>query len=286
MFFFIIFMFSLLFFKNMFYSWMTMEILTLIIVFICCKNNNVKNIMKLFYYLMIHTFLGFILIYLIMFSYNNNIILLFLCAKLGGFPGMFWMPEIMPFFSTKNFFILLSLPKVYPMLYFFFLEIDNMFLIKVISFFSIFFGAFGSLFSNNFKTFFTYAGVSQLGFFFLIMMKMKVFLLMLFIGLYFMVLLFFFFKKQKMMNFLPMMCFLSYGGLPFGLPFYFKYMVILNLGNSIFFFVFVSYYLFIVVFLRYVWYYKMNKNMDFNKFFYFFILFFFLFTPLFFFFFM
>lgn len=66
-----------------------MEILTLVIVFFCSKITHVKNIIKLFYYLIIHTLLGFILIYLIIFSYDSNIILLFLCAKLGRFPGIF-----------------------------------------------------------------------------------------------------------------------------------------------------------------------------------------------------
>lgn len=283
MFFFIIFTFSLFFFKNIFYSWITIEILTLITVFICLNNNNIKNTMKLFYYLMIHTFLGFILIYLIIFSYNSNIILLFLCAKLGRFPRIIWIPEIMPFFSTKNFFILLSLPKVYPMLFFFFLEIDNIILITVISFFSIFFRSFRSLFSNNFKNFFTYARISQLGFFFFILI-IKISFILLFFILYFIVLSFFFLNNKKTINFLPILCFLSYRRLPFRLPFYFKYITILNLRNRfIFFFIFLLYYLFIVVFLRFVWFYKINK-VGFKIKNFLFILFFFLFTPFFFFF--
>ena len=279
MFFIVFFVISLFFFKNIIYSWIAMEILTLVIVFFCSKNNTVKNIIKLFYYLIIHTLLGFILIYLIIFSYERNIIFLLLCAKLGRFPR-FWIPEVMPFFSNKNFFILISLPKLYPMLFFFFLNIDNADVIKIISFFSIFFRSIRSLFSNDFKKFFTYARISQIRFFFLVLI-VKISLFLLFVILYFIVLVFFYKNMIKNINFLSIICFLSYRRLPFRLPFYFKYIVILNLRNRfIFFFFFFFYYLFILVFLRYTIYFNKKYRKSETLFF----IFFFLYLPFFFFF--
>ena len=273
LFFFILLIFSV-FTKHIMLRWIFMEILTFFSIFLCINNNiDYKNLISLFKYIIIQAWVRLLLIFFFFFFFYPELWFTLLCVKLRRFPRYKWVPELLPKIKILYFFIILTFPKVYPIILFNLIYLSNFNILKFFSVMCLFVGNFRALYSINFKAFFSYASISQIRWFFFCIYYSTL-LNFIFFFLYIIIIYYFFYifkninySYYNIINWENSLVFLSYGRLPIRIPFFMKYIVIIVFTQYFiyFFFFLFLYYLYFFTFIRFTWYNMYYNNFIFIK---------------------
>ena len=255
-FFFSCFFYRCFFVKNLIWGWVCIEILTFFSVFFLLYKNFdfffLKNILK---FLLIQAWIRFLFIFFFFFFQSPDVLFILFSIKLRRFPRHIWIPDLFPRFTILNILILLILPKIYPLFFFNFFFFFNPILIKCIAFLTMLIRSCRFLFSNNFKNFFAYSSVAQIGWF-IICVTFSTDLIIFFFFTYIIILSFFyyFFLERKNITLQFHLILLIYRRLPLRLPLYLKFLPLVNYNIYFFFFFFLLlYYFFFFSFVRYTW---------------------------------